>query len=491
MTAISEHLARRFAERLDFRAVSRELELFFYQRCPQHVRENPSSSAAIVDRALGVDTTTIPLAVKEYFGIMASHLLTREQFEHMLSYEQRLGPWDSYLASQEVSSDELTRILALPLADQIAETVVMRADHFGLAARADIVAIVERAGAESMLYWLAGSSPGEYLDVAPYWLKRISETLPCASERSSYPAVERPFAHRGLLRLFVERRPDLITAMLDLEWTPLRTLLASSRHLTELAWQRQVIGGATLDLGPFSEYLDAARSLIDNPRCHVEVLDEINQHLGRRFGPAKGRRNGLTDLHKKVVARLTQYDEFPRFDGDYATEKDPATLAWLVEQCRLVRRNIAQDMSYDVQILATNPLLSDADRKKLTTHPRYGLFVPVDKLFVDGATTSWKKTIPERCDGTCSPRAGTGCGLLRCTTKGFQGFQSLGVDMLCDQLEKLRSNTTWKLSTPIDEWLIDHLGQDPATWATFLALSDGWTLTVRDLVDTARLLKMD
>jgi hypothetical protein len=43
-------------------------------------------------------------------------------------------------------------------------------------------------------------------------------------------------------------------------------------------------------------------------------------------------------------------------------------------------------------------------------------------------------------------------------------------------------------SMPADEWLADQLGNDPATWVTFFGLFDGWALTMRELIETARIL---
>jgi len=474
------------ASRIDFRVEGRRpLEQFFREFGGYAVLENPSTSAETISSILGVGTKRT-LAIEPLEQMLRTFVFNDEQKEHLFAREKRVKAWTAYLEYQSVTDEELTRILGLGLGSAIALSVFAHQIRFNLKARADLTEILELCGRYPQLMWLAQSETGEFMEQAARWI----------TPKSHWDYHDE---QKDTLKLLIERRGDLIESFLEVDDTSVRNALGGSRHVTDLSQQMKLAGlneaPATFSDVEYNAWIEkygySLNSLVWNPVCHLEVIEAVKSHLedgagefvlARRIEPALG-------VHSGTERRLRTWAEKHHFEESYEEVSDPDIIDWLYSRCMRPHGSEESTRPYDAAALLKNKNLPLNLRRALESN-RTDSVLAVEHLRRDYVVKSAADVQAKsglRCVGACS--GSTRCGLPYCSlsTYGDIGAQKLG-PLVNRASGGPTSFTDWAQSSPLDEWLVKRLGNEPTVYRAFIGLATEWELSVEELCETAEML---
>jgi hypothetical protein len=485
------------ATRIDFRVEGRRpLELFFRELGGYSILDNPSTSPESISSILGVGTKR-KLAIEPLEQLLKTFVLNDEQKEYLFAREKRVRAWLAYLTFQDATDEDVTRILALNLGSAVATCVFEHRTRLRLKDRPDIVDILELCDFDNRISWLAQSETGEFTEEAARW----------ATPKSHYGCSDR---EKEILKLLVERRTDLIPSLLGVNHTSVRNALGGSRHLTALDHQLRLSGlhdaPAVFSREEYESWIErygySLNSLVWNPVCHREVIETVKSHLEDESGIFRDSRSSsdgepASGVHSGATRRLRSWGDKHRFAEPYEEVSDPDILDWLFTRCTHPRGSTESQRPYDAVALLKNPHLSESHRRELESNDMGGLWT-VEDLRRDVAVLTAADVHTRsllKCDGACSqntPGARTHCGLARCSMSNFGDIGPQKVGPLVRRSEQ-QSGSGWRggdpvQSSPLDEWIVDRLGNDPEVYRTFIGLSTEWDLSIEELVETAQML---
>jgi len=455
---------------IDFRSPGRQvLEQYFLERVGDDMGRNPKLSPAAISSLMTF------ASADSMVNLLSRNVLSDEQREWLFVNERRFVVWTAFLEHQYVSAEDLGRILSFGLGEPVATFVALRPARFSLDERADYEDILNGANECSKVHALESSEPELFVARLKRWassLHDFDDNADCVSQ-------------------LIERRPEMLDAMLASGAVALRRGIASSRHCVTTE-QQLIVAGIDASAKPFSvraidqwlcAYGRTLLSLVNNPRATTEVLHAIASRL------VLLRIDGTTPVpidisddalgHLKAVGRSVNRrvealaGVKPTVVGDYESIKDTWITDWLVKRS-LGSRNNSNMRWHDVAALQKNRYLSPASRSAL-----------------DQARGSEREVLhDERRSSDLRPKA-TAVQFQRLVEQNRPKISGINVTSLTTlhvqafQFE-LEGDSTG--SCAVAEWLVTQLGADPRSWTTFFGLASDWEGPVDELVSTAIIL---
>jgi hypothetical protein len=461
-------LAALLSASIDFQPRGRmALEQYFLERCGDALKSNSTLHASTINALLGIDGTT-RCDDDTLVSLFSHNVLNDAQREWLFEHERRPNSWPAFLEYQPTSGDDLIRMLGLGLGEPFCTFLAERPRRFALKDRPEYESILDGANACVQLAELKASPKGAFESRLARWapgLRGFDDNADCVND-------------------LVEHRPEMFNAMLFSGSSTLRRGIASSRHCIDVD-QQMLVAGLSEAPSVFSEaeldtwlctYGRTLLSLVNNPRCTLDVLLELQ----RRFAAMEGIElsEDAVDHVKSTGRALTRRlaDNFtskPTVKGDYESIKDLAIAEWLVK--RSVGTNSGANVRwYDVEALKQNRFLSRELRRKLDrVRIPYQIEEHADFKSRDATpqTTAAELQADRRARADAQP-----VGSSR--TLGAQSVRELTNEMERDFTD----------SPHYAQWLVKRLGVDPKVWMTFFGLAADWDGSMTDLVSTTKIL---
>ena len=458
------------ASHVDFRLPGREgLEDLFFNLDIDAAASNPSLSEAHVDSVVsgpsGRDGDN-----ERLYDALFHHCLSERQRTLFFSQRRHADMLCAFLRYQNVSAKDITTLRSLDTTHSIDETLAYGPARYEIDQREDFIAILSKAGAAAQIHWLIKCGVGSFPNEARRWVGELETSS--LVYRGSGADVD------DLLADLVEARPDLIEFLAVSALDAARLAVARSRHCTELATQLALLElsgarpGYRSDVWSIRNELMAI-ALTSNPRCHLQVLDMLDEYITSKT-------RAVSNLRTAVQRRRSQYHSHPTVSEPYEKVRQLSTITWLVDRCATKGR-ASRGRSYDARVLLGNPRLTSTQRVALKE-------AAVVTAKEDTSFERWGAPVVQEqrldvCDGKCRSTE-TPCGKAKCAAYARYDWAAADPETTGSLIESMSLGAEWCQSSPLAAWLVDQLGEDPAVYTTFLMLGAAWHGTLGALVET-------
>jgi hypothetical protein len=468
---------------------------------------NSTVHAATVDHLITLGTRSADDVIAILEPLLKTSVLTAKQRRRVIESDVlRATPevLGELLGYQHLSPGDITSLIAVPeVAADVATYVLQRPTRYRVAKRRDLETLLDLCtDPTTRLAWLA-RLPDRFSD-------RVTERLADSAKIDSL----------GLdaVSSLLEVRPELMDTLIASE-LPIGSTLAESRHLCRLDQQLRVVGLDQLsvrriDVAPWlSTYYFVAQSLVNNPRCHREVLETM---LAALYEDPQPERDDFQRLSVSIQDRLSSLERRPTVVGAYEEISDYATLLRLTERSETWERSRRTSFvrQLDASALLENPNLPSWRKPGLrrnASRPKYVTLRSGSNQYLRATPASGRRAMKSMCCGRCRPDPDDASGTLQvgptepyvlhrysCTMSAWGKEDSVSyerasiIEQFVHQTLPTTNGPWWHQSGASlragASQLTERLGNSPRTLETFLGLKEGWRLGVDELIETSVLL---
>lgn len=464
------------------------LEEYFNRRRPEGVARNPTVSSDTLNAHLGLGTRRVPLDASTLTHVIQNRELSADQRAHLVAFERRQGPLAALVRYQSLSRDDVAQLARRPMGHSAARYVAMHPLRYAMEPTDQLIAdVLEWAAPKIRVQMLAEASRGLLDDRATRWIKEYLEDS---------RAVRYPEDVTATLVRLLRRRRDLAECVIAFAGDPrVAIVLASSDLVRDAATQRVMAHlpapgtspTVSSDHGnrgwwyPFSDTVGAeiVCVMVASPYTHPEVVDELVTRTQCAPDSYRLRMDG------RLAPRLTQRARFePYVSVPLALPaSDPslgvAAQSWIVSWEVTNHRSQVDSFRWTLgtTVLANPNFLSPPDTPSLRGYHRSSI----------GAHSQLRREPSSYRIGTdvAADSSGPTPAEHRAVRAAAPTRLVVGVRLLSGD---------GRIYTPavppprVVATILEELGDSPALVSVFIALCEGWTSTVGDLIDTVRAL---